>query len=216
MILFTLGNSSDAFLLFRVQEAIQKSGTVVRIVENIGPLNKIAESFGNADMRASVINILFLPLVWSFFHVIKSLFSTPMGSLSDRIGRKKVIMAGWTVYAAVYISFALIVFLHSGIQIIATFILFAVYALYYAFTEGAEKALVADLAGEEKRGTAFGLYNFSIGISALPASIVFGFLYSYCDKLIPGYGGTFAFGFNGLIAVISIVLLANKVREKEK
>jgi MFS family permease len=141
------------------------------------------------------------------------LFSTPLGSLSDRIGRKKVINAGWIIYAFVYFSFAMLVYLSPDMQVIATFVLFAIYALYYAFTEGAEKAFVADLVGEEKRGTAFGLFSFSVGLGALPASIIFGFLYSYFDKLIPGYGGTVAFGFGGTIALVSVVLLAKKVKE---
>lgn len=216
MILFTLGNSSDAFLLFRVQEAIHKSGAVVDIVSRIVPLNAMVSGFGNKAEQSNVINILFLPLVWAFFHIIKVIFSTPMGALSDRIGRKIVINIGWAIYAFVYISFALIVFLSPGLQVLATFFLFAIYALFYAFTEGAGKAFVADLVSEEKRGTAFGLYNFSIGLSALPASLIFGFLYSYFDKIIPGYGGTFAFGFGGIIALISMILLAVKVKENNK
>ena len=213
MILFTLGNSSDAFLLFRVEEAIRKSGAVVSIVNSITPLQNLFSSFGNESDKSDFINILFLPFVWAFFHIIKAVFSIPLGALSDRIGRKKVINAGWAIYAFVYISFALLVFLPSGLQVAATFILFAVYALFYAFTEGAEKAFVADLVPDERRGTAFGLFNFSIGLGALPASIIFGFLYSYFDKLIPGYGGTVAFGFGGTIALISMILLAVKVKE---
>jgi MFS family permease len=96
------------------------------------------------------------------------------------------------------------------------FSLFAVYALFYAFSEGAEKAFVADIVGEEKRGTAFGLFNFAIGLGALPASIIFGFLYSYFDKVIPGYGGTVAFGFGGIIALISMVLLSVAVKEPKR
>ena len=214
MILFTLGNSSDAFLLFRVEEAIQKSGAVVRFVEGIGPLKRMVAAFGDSAMQSTVINILFLPLVWAFFHVIKAVLSTPLGSLSDRIGRKMVINTGWAIYAFVYISFALLVFLPSSLQIPAAFILFAIYALFYAFTEGAEKAFVADLVNDENRGTAFGLFNFSIGLGALPASILFGFLYSYFDKIMPGYGGTVAFGFGGTIAIASMILLALKVKEK--
>jgi MFS family permease len=213
MILFTLGNSSDAFLLFRVQEAIQKSGAVVNLVNNIHPLSVLVSNFGNKESQSSLINILFLPLIWAFFHLIKVIFSTPLGALSDRIGRKIVINIGWAIYAFVYISFALIVFLNPYLQIIATFVLFAVYALFYAFTEGAEKAFVADLVSDEKRGTAFGLFNFSIGLGALPASILFGFLYSYFDKIIPGYGGTVAFAFGSIIALISMVLLATVVKE---
>jgi MFS family permease len=216
MILFTLGNSSDAFLLFRVQEAIQKSGAVVEIVSRIKPLNTMLAGFGDATTQSNLINILFLPLVWGFFHIIKVVFSTPMGTLSDRIGRKIVINIGWAIYAFVYLAFALLVFLSPELQVLATFILFAIYALFYAFTEGVGKAFVADLVSEEKRGTAFGLYNFSIGLGALPASLIFGFLYSYFDKVIPGYGGTVAFGFGGTIAMISMVLLAVKIKEPSK
>ena len=120
---------------------------------------------------------------------------------------------GWAIYSFVYISFALLVFMPAGMQIISTFVLFAIYAFFYAFTEGTEKAFVADLVGEEKRGTAFGLFNFSIGLGALPASIIFGFLYSFFDKRFPGFGGTVAFGFGGFMAFISMILLAFKVRE---
>lgn len=216
MIFFTLGNSSDAFLLFRVEEAIQRSGAVVNIVNRIAPLHSMIINFGDQASQSKVINILFLPLVWVFYNIIKVIFSTPLGSLSDKIGRKKVIGAGWGIYAFVYISFALLVFLSPDFQIIATFGLFAIYAFFYAFTEGTEKAFVADLVGDEKRGTAFGLFNFSIGLGALPASIIFGFLYSFFDKKFPGYGGTVAFGFGGTIALISMILLAFKVKEPKQ
>jgi nitrate/nitrite transporter NarK len=86
-----------------------------------------------------VINILFLPLVWAFFHVIKVALSTPMGTLSDRIGRKIVIKIRWAIYAFVYLAFALLVFLPPGLQILATFVFFGIYVLFYAFTEGAAK-----------------------------------------------------------------------------
>jgi MFS family permease len=179
-------------------------------------LKKMISAFGDQNVQRTLINMLFLPLVWAFFHIIKVLFSTPLGALSDRIGRKIVINIGWGIYAFVYMSFAMIILLSPEMQIVATFVLFAVYALFYAFSEGAEKAFVADLVTEDKRGTAFGLFNFSIGLGALPASIIFGFLYSYFDKVIPGYGGTVAFGFGGVIAVISMLLLAIKIKEPAK
>jgi MFS family permease len=216
MILFTIGNSSDAFLLFRVEEAIHKSGAVINFVNGIKPLHNMVSNFGPEENQARVINILFLPLIWAFFHLIKVAFSTPLGALSDKIGRKIVINTGWAIYAFVYISFALLVFLSSDLQIIATFVLFAVYALFYAFSEGAEKAFVADLVKDEHRGTAFGLFNFAVGLGALPASIIFGFLYSYFDKLIPGFGGTVAFGFGGMIAIVSMILLAVLVKEPKR
>jgi MFS family permease len=216
MFLFTLGNSSDAFLLFRVEESIKASGTVVNIVMNIAPLNKMISSFGSSKIQADVINILFLPLIWAFFHIIKVIFSTPLGALSDRIGRKRVINIGWTIYAIVYSSFSLLVFIPLKLQIPVTFLLFAVYALFYAFTEGTEKAFVADMVPDEKRATAFGLFNFAIGLGALPASIIFGFLYSFFNLKFPGYGGTFAFAFGALLAFISMVMLATLVKEPFK
>lgn len=215
-ILFTIGNSSDAFLLYRVHETIQKSGAVVEFVDKISPLRHMVSNFGDKAAQSNIINILFLPLVWAFFHIIKVIFSTPMGILSDRIGRKRVINTGWGIYAFVYLCFALLVFLHSELQVVATFILLAIYALFYAFTEGAEKAFVADLVSDKSRGTAFGLFNFSIGLGALPASIIFGFLYSYFDGLIPGYGGTVAFGFGAVIAFMAMTLLALKVKEPSR
>lgn len=214
--LFTLGNSSDAFLLFRVEESIKASGTVVNIVRNITPLNNMISNFGSTDVQSEVINILFLPLIWAFFHIIKVLFSTPMGALSDRIGRKKVINSGWAIYAVVYAAFSLLVFIPSGIQIPVTFFLFAVYALYYAFTEGTEKAFVADMVQDEKRATAFGLFNFAIGLGALPASVIFGFLYSYFNLKFSGFGGTVAFAFGAILAFISIFMMATLVKEPMK
>jgi MFS family permease len=216
MILFTLGNSSDAFLLFRVEESIQKSGAIVYFVNGIDPLHRVVINFGSEENQARIINILFLPLIWAFFHIIKVIFSTPLGALSDRIGRKKVINIGWAIYAFVYASFALLVFLPASMQIGATFVLFGVYALFYAFSEGAEKAFVADLVEDKYRGTAFGMFNFAVGIGALPASILFGFIYSYFDRLIPGYGGTVAFGSGAVIAVISMILLRVLVYEKKR
>lgn len=216
IIIFTLGNSSDAFLLFRVEESIKKSGAVIDFVNSIGPLQKMVSNFGDGTAQANLVNILFLPLIWAFFHIIKVIFSTPMGTLSDRIGRKKVINMGWAIYAFVYLSFAFLVFIPPGAQIVATFVLFAIYALFYAFSEGAEKAFVADLVKEDQRGSAYGMYNFSIGLGALPASIIFGLIYSSFDKIMPGFGGTFAFGFGGVIAVISMLLLAVKVKEPSK
>ncbi len=213
VILFTLGNSSDAFLLFRIEEAIQKSGALTSLISKSGVLNQIVSGLGTEENRSMIVNILFLPFIWSFFHLIKVIMSTPLGALSDRIGRKVVIRSGWAVYAFVYICFALIVFLPANFQVTASFILFAIYALYYAFTEGTEKAFVADLADENKRGTAYGLYNFCVGLGALPASIIFGFLYSITDRLLPGFGGTVAFGYGAIMALAAMLFLSSKVRE---
>ena len=109
-----------------------------------------------------------LPLLWAFFHGVKAAAGVPGGALSDRIGRTRTILAGWGIYAAAYAGFA---FARSPAAVWA---LFAFYGLFYALTEGAERALVADLAPAPLRGKAFGAFHASVGLAALPASVLFG------------------------------------------
>jgi MFS family permease len=206
LFLFTLGNSSDAFLLFRAEEAIQKSGAFYELLRRLPILNNLIYNMGNQQSQQQLVNILFLPLVWAFFHMIKTLFSTPLGALSDQIGRKQVIMIGWGIYTLVYFAFALLDKLPGGWQITATLILFAVYAFYYAFCEGAEKALIADVVEPGFRGSAYGLYNFTVGLGTLPASIFFGLIYST-------WGAQTAFTTGAGIALLSMLLLTAMVRE---
>lgn len=134
--LFTLGNSTDAFLL----------------------------------LRASQLGVptVLVPLLWVALHVVKSAASVPGGALSDRIGRRPLIVAGWLLYAAVYAGFAV------AAQAWHAWVLFAVYGVVFGLTEGTEKALVADVVPTERRGTAFGWYHGVVGLAALPASVVFG------------------------------------------
>jgi MFS family permease len=137
--LFTLGNSTDAFLLLR------------------------ASQLG--------VPVALAPVLWAALHVVKSASSTPGGALSDRIGRRPTLIAGWVLYAAVYFAFA------RADAAWQAWALFGLYGLYFGLTEGAERALVADLVQPEKRGTAFGWYNLAIGLGALPASILFGYVW---------------------------------------
>jgi MFS family permease len=167
LLLFTLGNSADAFLLLRAGE------------------------LGVAPAR--------LPLLWAFFHLVKMLAVFPFGALSDRIGRRGVIVAGWGVYAAAYFGFALAT---SEGQI---WLLFAVYGLYYGLTEGAEKALLADLAPPAARGAAFGWFHATVGLGALPASLLFGLLWQW-------FGPLAAFGCGAALATVSALLLLTRVR----
>lgn len=138
--LFTLSNSTDAFLLLRAQQA------------GIAPA--------------------MLPLLWMVLHLSKVISSLIGGDLSDKIGRKKLIVAGWIVYALVYAGFA---FVESPWQAWA---LFVIYGTYFGLTEGAEKALVADMVVDEKRGTAYGFYSLAFGITVFPASLLFGLLWT--------------------------------------
>jgi MFS family permease len=207
--LFTLGNSSDAFMLFRIQEAMLKSATLSSVMTSFPLFRAMVERFGDPQTRTEVANVLFLPLVWSFFHIVKVILSTPLGALSDRIGRKIVISVGWGIYAVVYAGFALLDRLPEHWQIAAAIILFGVYAVYYAFTEGAEKAFVADMVPSHVRGSAFGVFNFSVGVAALPASVVFGILYQ-------SFGGAVAFGSGAAIALLAMILLSTMVAEQKR
>lgn len=206
LVLFTLGNSSDAFLLFRAHEAVHRSGILFDWVRKIPLLGETVVAFGSPEQQKQVVDILFLPLIWSFFHLVKSAFSTSLGSLSDRIGRKPVITAGWGIYTAVYVCFAFLDAFPGGFQVPATFVLFAVYALFYAFSEGAEKALVSEMVVPDRRGAAFGLYHFSTGLATLPASILFGLLYGR-------FGARIAFGMGAGLALTAMILLGIWIRE---
>ena len=137
--LFTLGNSTDAFLLLR------------------------ANQLG--------VPVALAPILWVALHFVKTLSGVPGGALSDRIGRRPTLVAGWLLYAAVYLGFA-----RAGAAWQA-WALFGVYGIFFGLTEGAERALIADLVGPERRGAAFGWYNLAIGLGALPASLLFGLVW---------------------------------------
>lgn len=159
---FTLGNSSDAFLLWRANQL------------GVPPAE--------------------VPALWIVLHLVKSATSWPAGAVSDRLGRRTLIIAGWAIYAGVYFGFAMAT---TSMQI---WILFAVYGLFYGLTEGAERALISDLAPEERRGAAFGLYHGAIGIAAFPASLIAGIVWQH-------YGPARAFELGaGLAAVAAIAL----------
>ncbi|MEO5656018.1 MAG: MFS transporter [Nitrospiria bacterium] len=170
--LFTLGNSSDAFLLLKA--------------------------------HAVGIDAASIPLLWIVLHLSKAVSSMPAGVLSDRIGRPRLILAGWMVYATVYAGFAL------ADQAWQVWALFVWYGLFFGLTEGVEKAYVADLAPPAHRGTAFGLYHAAVGLAALPASILMGVVWERA-----GAGPAFWLGAGlALCSALGFLLvLAMPVRE---
>jgi MFS family permease len=117
------------------------------------------------------ISIGSLPLLWSLFHVVKVISSSLGGTWADRLPRRRLIVAGWLVYAATYLAFGL------ATQPMHMWGLFVVYGAYYGLTEPAEKALVKDLAPPSMRGRAYGVYNFILGASAVPAGLLTGVLW---------------------------------------
>jgi len=122
------------------------------------------------DAGVSGGNVL---LLWSGLHVTKVLSSIFGGDLSDRLGRRRLIVSGWILYAAVYAGFA---FVSNQVSV---WILFLIYGIYFGLVEGAEKALVADLVRPEQRGTAYGLYNLAFGITVFPASLLMGAVWEW-------------------------------------
>jgi MFS family permease len=136
----------------------------------------------------------FVPLLWAAQHVVKESLSTWGGGLTDRFGRRPMIVIGWGIYAVVYLGFALST---SAAAFIAWFL---AYGVYFAVSEGAEKAFVADLTPALRRGTAFGYYNAALGLGALIASVMFGFLYQR-------FGAPVAFGTGAALAALASALL---------
>lgn len=160
---FTLSNSTDAFLLLRAAE--------------------------------SGVSPVVLPLLWMTLHFSKVVFSLIGGDLSDRFGRKALIISGWLIYALVYVGFA---FVSSAWQVWALFI---IYGAYFGMTEGVEKAFVADMVPEKRRGTAYGLYNLAFGITVFPASLLFGLVWYE-------FGPATAFLASACVSIAAILMLS--------
>lgn len=180
-----------------------------KIIGSLAFTDHFLSRFADPVEKNSIIGIFILPFFWAFFHLLKSVLSTPLSALSDKIGRKEVIIAGWMIYAFVYTGFAFTDNMPVSLNILSYVILFALYAFYYAFTEGTEKAFVADIVPEHLRGSAFGAYNFAIGIFAFPASIIFGAVYSEL-------GARSAFMLGACIAALSTAGIAFFVKERKK
>jgi MFS family permease len=145
----------------------------------------------------SVIGVLAMLIT---FNLIYALISTPAGSLSDRIGRRRVIVGGWLVYAAIYLGFALA---GAGWQVWA---LYAAYGLYYGLAYGTTKAMVADIVAPEVRGTAYGTYNAVLGILDFPASLIAGILWSGLGRWA-GLGPSAPFFFGAAMAFLAAILM---------
>ena len=168
MAIFTLGNSSDFFVILRAQ--------------NLG---------------ASVIYVVLMLVVFNLTYAVTAL---PAGVLSDRLGRRRLIAAGWFIYALVYLGFAL------ASEPWQVWLLFAGYGIYYGMVEGVARAFVADLVPVEKRGTAYGLYHGVVGLALLPASLIAGWLWDAVNPATP-------FFFGAALAFLAMVGLMGLVRE---
>ena len=168
VVVFTLGNSSDAFLILRAQ-----------------------------DLGFSVPQVL---LLFVAFNLVYALVSLPAGLVSDRLGRKGVIVVGWSIYALAYLGLAVT---SAAWQV---WLLFALYGLYYGVAEGVSRAFVADLVPAERRGTAYGLYHTAVGLSLLPASLIAGWLWHLIGPEAPFFFGAVTAG----VAALGFLLLVRE------
>jgi len=176
LVLFTLGNSSDAFIILRGQER--------------------------------GLDIVQIMLMLMTFNLIYSALAGPLGALSDKVGRRRLIIGGWITYGLVYLGFALS---HTGWQI---WTLYGFYGIYYAATEGSAKALIADLVAPERRGTAYGIYNAAIGLTAFPASAIAGLLWQGAFGWM-GFGPAAPFFFGAVLALVAGILFWRLVPAKQ-
>jgi MFS family permease len=170
--IFTLGNSSNQFLLLR-----------------------------STNLGFALSSVLLMYIIFNF---TTSVLSTQFGKLSDKIGCKKLLIAGYSLYAVVYIAFGFIT-ADTGYLV---WVFWPIYGLYYAMTEGVEKAFVARTAPEGSKGTALGFYNTIVGIGLLPASIIAGFLFSFLPSA--------PFIFGGIMTITAVAILSFTVKEVQR
>jgi len=181
-------------------KALGKPFMVFMLIVGIFDLGNSSDAFlvlRAQERGISVVGILGLLAV---FNLVYTLVSTPAGSLSDRIGRRRLIIGGWLVYALVYLGFGLA---STAWQI---WLLYIVYGLYYGMAYGTSKAMIADLVSEELRGTAYGTYNAILGVIDLPASLLAGILWQGLGGW-GGFGPSAPFLFGAALALLAAVLL---------
>lgn len=140
------------------------------------------------------VKVAFIPLVYLISSIVSVLLAIPMGTLSDKIGKEKLLIGGFLIYALVYFGFGIT----KNLNIIL--MLFAMYGLYSAMTDGIQKAFVSDIIDKNKKGTGLGIYNALLGITLLPASLIAGILYDHVNSSVPFY-------FGACMAVLSAILL---------
>ncbi|MDF2156353.1 MFS transporter [Algoriphagus sp. CAU 1675] len=150
------------------------------------------------------IDQAYIPFVYMIFNLVSVFLAIPIGKISDKIGREKLIIAGFLVYAITYFSF-------GRFNSLGVFIpLFILYGLYSALTESSQKAFVSDIVSPEVKGTGYGIYHSVLGITLLPANLIAGLLYDKVDSSAPFYFGSSM----AILASLLMVVFTLKVGKK--
>lgn len=173
---------------------------VFMVIVGLFDLGNSSDAFLVLRAQERGLNIMGILGMLITFNAVYTLVSAPAGAFSDKIGRRRMIIGGWLVYAAIYLGFAVA---GKGWHI---WVLYAVYGLYYGLAYGTTKAMVADLVPEALRGTAYGTYNAVLGILDFPASLIAGILWEGAGNW-GGLGASAPFYFGGAMALIAAVLM---------
>ena len=193
-------NSSPAFH-FNWRN-LDHSFKIFLLISFIFALGNSSDAFLILRAQNLGLSVILVVLAYVLFNFTYAIFSIPAGIISDKIGPKKVLLIGFLLFSAVYLFFGLA---HSSLFL---WFLFPVYGMYMALTEGVGKAYISNLVPQEKTGTAFGVYQTTIGLCTFFASLIAGLFWTYIDVSAP-------FIFGSIIAVISaflFVVLEKKVK----
>lgn len=176
--------------------SLGRNFVIFMIIVGIFDLGNSSDAFLVLRAQERGLSVMGVLAMLITFNIIYTLGSTPFGALSDRIGRRKVIIGGWLLYGLVYLGFALA---QTGIQV---WVLYAIYGLYYALTYGTTRAMIADIVKPELLGTAYGTYNAILGILDFPASVIAGVLWQGLADW-QGFGAPAPFYFGGVLAFVA-------------
>jgi MFS family permease len=181
-------------------KGLGKPFLVFMIIVGIFDLGNSSDAFLVLRAQERGLNVLGVLGMLATFNLVYTLVSTPAGSLSDRVGRRRIIVGGWLVYALIYLGFALA---GTGWHV---WVLYALYGLYYGLAYGTTKAMVADIVAPELWGTAYGTYNAVLGVLDFPASLIAGLFWDGIGSW-RGFGPSAPFFFGGALALIAAVAM---------
>jgi len=181
-------------------KGLGKSFLVFMIIVGIFDLGNSSDAFLVLRAQERGLNVLGVLGMIATFNLVYTLVSTPAGSLSDRVGRRRIIVGGWLVYALIYLGFAVV---RTGWHV---WVLYALYGVYYGLAYGTTKAMVADIVAPELWGTAYGTYNAVLGILDFPASLIAGLLWDGIGAW-KGFGPSAPFFFGGALALMAAVAM---------